>query len=356
MNIVGKIGAAVIRYVKDTDLYHAIEGYLSDPPISLPSKWAGEVEELIPEYPRPNFEQWEEDQPDYIANRSHGRVANSYTVWTNSRDFVKENDVYVTNIKLILTEEAFNDIKKVDYTSWGFRVRIYGSYISFKALRPDSIDVSDKTLWKQLYDCMWLLTVDNTMRYDGSNYYLDASLYCDGDAWDIHSALTVEIAVPTGYQELYEGYIPTTVPRAKTATVGQVLRVKSVDDAGKPIEWEAVDMSGGSGSSEEYDLVISCNALATDDGFNPNASFAIDSGSIDNIATALWTEQRFPRVKLYTYGAGQEEYIACRVAGKGFGSSANYTYHFLVVGGYITLRYENGFGWEVIKVMYSTTA
>ena len=37
-------------------------------------------------------------------------------------------------------------------------------------------------------------------------------------------------------------YLPTTVPRTSTATVGQTIVVKTIDENGVPTEWEAVDM------------------------------------------------------------------------------------------------------------------
>ncbi|MGM9642338.1 MAG: polysaccharide deacetylase family protein [Eubacteriales bacterium] len=46
------------------------------------------------------------------------------------------------------------------------------------------------------------------------------------------------------YSPLDENYIPTTVPRVESASVGDILKVKSVDDNGKPTEWEAQDMDG----------------------------------------------------------------------------------------------------------------
>ena len=36
----------------------------------------------------------------------------------------------------------------------------------------------------------------------------------------------------------------SSLPIVNTATVGQTIRVSAVDDAGKPTEWEAVDMEG----------------------------------------------------------------------------------------------------------------
>ena len=45
------------------------------------------------------------------------------------------------------------------------------------------------------------------------------------------------------YKTLDENYIPTTVPRTLSASAGDILRVKSVDEDGKPTEWEAIDIS-----------------------------------------------------------------------------------------------------------------
>lgn len=42
--------------------------------------------------------------------------------------------------------------------------------------------------------------------------------------------------------------IPDAIPVPATAEVGQVIAVKAVDENGKPTEWEAVAVGGGSGS------------------------------------------------------------------------------------------------------------
>lgn len=49
----------------------------------------------------------------------------------------------------------------------------------------------------------------------------------------------------TGYKQILEKYVPTTIPRTATASVGQTIVVKAVDDSGKPTEWEVVDMPVG---------------------------------------------------------------------------------------------------------------
>lgn len=48
-------------------------------------------------------------------------------------------------------------------------------------------------------------------------------------------------------------FLPTTVPVIQSATVGQTVVVKAVDESGKPTEWEAVDMSVGGG---EYKYIV----------------------------------------------------------------------------------------------------
>ena len=53
--------------------------------------------------------------------------------------------------------------------------------------------------------------------------------------------------------------IPVTVPDIQAATVGQTIVVKSVDENGKPTEWEAVDMPSNGVitlyASDEYDCL-----------------------------------------------------------------------------------------------------
>lgn len=58
--------------------------------------------------------------------------------------------------------------------------------------------------------------------------------------------------------------LPTTVPVIQSASVGQTVVVKAVDENGKPTEWEAADVSGGvlwvtlpSSFSEEGGVVYS---------------------------------------------------------------------------------------------------
>lgn len=72
-----------------------------------------------------------------------------------------------------------------------------------------------------------------------------------------------------------EKFLPTTVPVIKTATPGQTIVVKSVDDSGKPTEWEAVDLPD---SSQNATLTFTGAVEATYDGSEP-VEVEIPSGS-----------------------------------------------------------------------------
>lgn len=52
------------------------------------------------------------------------------------------------------------------------------------------------------------------------------------------------------------------IPNPSTASVGQTIVVKTVDETGKPTEWEAVDMT--SGSNVELDASLSVSGKAAD--------------------------------------------------------------------------------------------
>ena len=57
------------------------------------------------------------------------------------------------------------------------------------------------------------------------------------------------------------------IPTPTTATVGQTIRVKAIDDSGKPTEWEAVDLQEKiCGDAEEVILPATCLAYASDMG------------------------------------------------------------------------------------------
>ena len=73
--------------------------------------------------------------------------------------------------------------------------------------------------------------------------------------------------------------LDTKIPIPQTATVGQVISVKAVDDEGKPTEWEPVDLPSGVGGG--YPETIDITTLATgtistgtSDGFDTGLTYA----------------------------------------------------------------------------------
>lgn len=61
----------------------------------------------------------------------------------------------------------------------------------------------------------------------------------DGQVLTYQDGKAVWVDVPSG--------LPTTVPVIRSASVGQTVVVKAVDESGKPTEWEAADMASGGG-------------------------------------------------------------------------------------------------------------
>ena len=53
-------------------------------------------------------------------------------------------------------------------------------------------------------------------------------------------------------------FLPTTIPNIQSATVGQTVVVKAVDEDGRPTEWETKDMGGG--SDEVYTITTTVEA------------------------------------------------------------------------------------------------
>jgi hypothetical protein len=57
----------------------------------------------------------------------------------------------------------------------------------------------------------------------------------------------------------YSGEVKVSVtcsPSIQTASVGQVIVVKTINDDGKPTEWETVDMPSGGSAPVEYNVII----------------------------------------------------------------------------------------------------
>lgn len=103
--------------------------------------------------------------------------------------------------------------------------------------------------------------------------YTDKTFILPSVVRDVASALAEKITAPT------------------TAAVGQIIKVKSVDAAGKPTEWEAADLpSGGSVTDEQVNTAVS--AWLTE---HPEATTTVADGSItpDKLSNAEYLWQIF---------------------------------------------------------------
>lgn len=91
--------------------------------------------------------------------------------------------------------------------------------------------------------------------------YTTREIYTDEDSNFSITGIHME------YIPIEEKLVPTTIPRIINASVGQTIVVKSVDENGKPTEWEAVDPwvmpSSTEGSNKKFKLTIDDNGAIT---------------------------------------------------------------------------------------------
>lgn len=91
-----------------------------------------------------------------------------------------------------------------------------------------------------------------------------------GNAWfagDVYVGSTSGTNKDDGSVKL--ATVDEVVPAPSTASVGQVVAVKAVDENGKPTEWEAVDMSGG----DKWELLAEVEASEDVSGFDIKFSY-----------------------------------------------------------------------------------
>ena len=214
---------------------------------------------------QPDWDQNNSSQPDYIKNRTHKReevLVPSFTLSgtaeaTNEGATVKE---FTVNSKIgeaptgmsvycringqppvLLPKIYIPDYIIFEYSTYG-----YGdpSVFSSSAYVEGAPSVHDNGLDIGVGDdhYKWIIKVSRDSQY-----------------FD-YEELTLEFGTSfeTVYTPLDENYIPMTVPRVAAASAGDILRVKAVDDHGKPTEWEAADAASG-----EVKLIASCTLEET---------------------------------------------------------------------------------------------
>lgn len=95
-------------------------------------------------------------------------------------------------------------------------------------------------------------------------------------SYDSNTSHTVGIyGVKESVHKIDEKYLHSFVPVIKSATVGQTIRVSSVDENGVPTGWEAVEQAGG--LQTESVMIVNCTGSQLDATFS-EMSDALNSG------------------------------------------------------------------------------
>lgn len=100
--------------------------------------------------------------------------------------------------------------------------------------------------------------------------------------------------------------IPTTVPQVQSAQVGQTVVVKAVDENGKPTEWEAKDVSGGSAGGGLPGIVVNF----TLDGQECTSDISLEEAmTMFDDGQPIWIKSNDPRMPVVqmTYCAGSSD-------------------------------------------------
>lgn len=91
--------------------------------------------------------------------------------------------------------------------------------------------------------------------YPNDQADLDRNIFETGE----HTVAAYKVEQTKVVQTLDDIYLPTTVPVIQSASIGQTVVVKTVDENGKPTEWEAADITPS--DSEVIDMMIELDAL-----------------------------------------------------------------------------------------------
>ena len=95
-------------------------------------------------------------------------------------------------------------------------------------------------------------------------------------------------------------FIHTTAPIVQTASVGQTVVVKTVDENGKPTAWEAKDVSGGSAGGSDICIVTLGIAMTEDGKF-----MQVMDKTFDEVYGMLFSTKPGERKPLFLYADGK---------------------------------------------------
>lgn len=178
---------------------------------------------------KPNWEQNNENQPDYVKHRTHYRVEEH--IDEKQYDLPSADNL----LPLVLGEEWY---AKGTYQLTPDKYLPQGDKVLLPVVTNNSGDLcicsdgyTDFPTGSEKYNCFVVYA---------DHIYQDAG-------WKNGSRAKVQVLYRAAYSKVQyktidENYIPTTIPRTLSASAGDILRVKSVDDHGRPTEWEADKM------------------------------------------------------------------------------------------------------------------
>ena len=215
--------------------------------LGRPTAW--EVSEQV----QPDWDQSSPSHPDYIKNRTHKReevVVSSFTLSALSG--------YTITINTGATVKIFTVDSKTGEMPNGMSVycSISGDppILLPKINIPDSV-IDDHSSYgygdPSVFSSGTYVTNDSSVHDNGLDIGV-GSVSSDPNGWTIrvssdskyfnYEGLTLEFGtLETVYTPLDENYIPMTVPRVASASAGDILRVKTVDENSVPTGWEVTE-------------------------------------------------------------------------------------------------------------------
>lgn len=197
---------------------------------------------------KPNWEQNNENQPDYVKHRTHYRVEEH--IDEKQYDLPSADNL----LPLVLGEEWY---AKGTYQITPDRYLPRDDKLLLPVVTNSSGDLcicsdgyTDFTTGSEKYNCFVVYA---------DHIYQDA-------AWKNNDRAEVTVLYRAAYSKvqyktLDEDYIPMTVPRALSASAGGILRVKSVDENGRPTEWEAADKMEAAVDSDAIASLAECDII-----------------------------------------------------------------------------------------------
>lgn len=129
-----------------------------------------------------------------------------------------------------------------------------------------------------------------------SNAY---TLDWDGNGWFAGDVFVGGASQDEGVKLLKAG---EAIPIPQTASAGQVLAVKAVDENGKPTEWEPVEIpSGGGGGSSQWKIIRDLTITENTDRVDINTDDAGEAFSLHEIQVFAYTRSYGDTAESFTF-------------------------------------------------------